>query len=203
MDPLQTHARTFDPDNYLAHHTHERTNQTAAAYLTPRPTASNSHNQHAKSLASLGPDLNAEFEIKLIGNRADGHNSSGSNSNTMRKRDGEQGLGLVDHAGTSARGSLEPQPSSAPGAATKELPVPSKPKRFLSLDTLRGITIIFMVLVNIQGADPFEQLGHSDRFGYTLADRVFPNFIFMVRTAVAIILLPIKLHAMTQSGSTF
>ncbi|KAF9192525.1 hypothetical protein BGZ51_005319 [Haplosporangium sp. Z 767] len=135
--------------------------QTAATYLMPRPTTSSGHNQHAESLASLGPDLNTEFEIKVIGNRVDGHNSS-SYSNTIRKN-GEQGLDLVDHAGTSARGSLEPQSSSR----------------------------------------PFGQLGYSAWFGYTLADWVFPNFIFMLDMTAVIVFSPIKPHAMKQSGSTF
>ncbi|KAF9105160.1 hypothetical protein BGX29_000519 [Mortierella sp. GBA35] len=50
-----------------------------------------------------------------------------------------------------------------------------------------------MVLVNTQGADPFEQLAHTPWFGYTLADWVFPNFIFMVGMAIAIVLSPTKL----------
>ncbi|KAF9279361.1 hypothetical protein BGZ68_007972 [Mortierella alpina] len=53
-----------------------------------------------------------------------------------------------------------------------------------------------MILVNTQGADPFEQLEHSEWFGYTLADWVFPNFIFMVGVAIAIVFSPNKLAAL-------
>ncbi|KAF9938485.1 hypothetical protein BGZ67_010788 [Mortierella alpina] len=60
-----------------------------------------------------------------------------------------------------------------------------------------------MILVNTQGADPFEQLEHSEWFGYTLADWVFPNFIFMVGVAIAIVFSPNKLAALQpQEGSS-
>ncbi|CAO3571747.1 unnamed protein product [Mortierella alpina] len=81
-------------------------------------------------------------------------------------------------------------------ASAEPIHAPTKPARLRSLDILRGITIIVMILVNTQGADPFEQLEHSEWFGYTLADWVFPNFIFMVGVAVAIVFSPNKLAAL-------
>lgn len=52
--------------------------------------------------------------------------------------------------------------------------------RFSSLDVFRGMTIVFMILVNTpgSGAKPFSPLVHSSWFGFTLADLVFPSFLF-------------------------
>lgn len=58
-------------------------------------------------------------------------------------------------------------------------------KRFVSLDVLRGLTIIGMILVNAQGpGDKFECLIHSSWNGCILADFVFPFFLFIVGAAV-------------------
>ncbi|KAF9575964.1 hypothetical protein EC968_000927 [Mortierella alpina] len=97
-----------------------------------------------------------------------------------------------------------PPPAVAAAATATATPInaPAKPARLRSLDILRGITIIVMILVNTQGADPFEQLEHSEWFGYTLADWVFPNFIFMVGVAVAIVFSPNKLAALQPQGES-
>ena len=53
--------------------------------------------------------------------------------------------------------------------------------RVLSIDVLRGATVALMILVNDPG-DPQEvypQLQHADWNGYTAADLVFPNFLFL------------------------
>ncbi len=59
--------------------------------------------------------------------------------------------------------------------------------RLTSLDVFRGITIAGMILVNIAGvADkvyPF--LEHADWNGCTLADLVFPFFLFIVGVAMS------------------
>ncbi|MDI9819860.1 MULTISPECIES: acyltransferase family protein [unclassified Legionella] len=53
--------------------------------------------------------------------------------------------------------------------------------RFLSLDVFRGITIILMILVNSPGNKTvYSWLAHSVWHGCTLADIVFPFFIFIV-----------------------
>jgi predicted acyltransferase len=54
-------------------------------------------------------------------------------------------------------------------------------QRLLSLDVLRGITIAGMILVNNgKGPDTFLPLKHSVWNGLSLADLVFPFFLFMV-----------------------
>ncbi|WP_437973709.1 heparan-alpha-glucosaminide N-acetyltransferase domain-containing protein [Sorangium sp. So ce295] len=54
--------------------------------------------------------------------------------------------------------------------------------RLKSLDIFRGITIIAMILVNFQGDFPaiYPPLAHSYWEGCTLADTVFPCFLFIV-----------------------
>ena len=65
-------------------------------------------------------------------------------------------------------------PESAAGAARKP--------RLLSLDVFRGLTIIGMLIVNNPGKaeTAFSQTRHSPWNGCTLADLVFPFFLFVV-----------------------
>lgn len=58
----------------------------------------------------------------------------------------------------------------------------SAPPRLQSLDALRGITVAAMILVNTSGdgAHTYPILAHSRWNGCTLADVVFPCFLFMV-----------------------
>ncbi len=62
-----------------------------------------------------------------------------------------------------------------------------KKQRFLSLDVFRGMTIFLMILVNTAGpgAAPYAQLQHAQWFGFTLADLVFPSFLFAVGNAMS------------------
>lgn len=54
-------------------------------------------------------------------------------------------------------------------------------KRILSLDVFRGLTIVLMILVNSQGnQNPYPILQHVDWNGCSLADLVFPFFLFIV-----------------------
>jgi predicted acyltransferase len=59
--------------------------------------------------------------------------------------------------------------------------------RFRSLDVFRGMTICLMIIVNTPGAgsDPYLILDHADWFGFTVADIVFPSFLFAVGNALA------------------
>lgn len=59
--------------------------------------------------------------------------------------------------------------------------------RFRSLDVFRGLTVAFMIVVNTSGpgAEPFAQLSHAKWFGLTLADLVFPAFLFAVGNAMS------------------
>jgi predicted acyltransferase len=69
-------------------------------------------------------------------------------------------------------------------AAVEALPVPVAPRaaRLLSLDVFRGLTIIGMLIVNNPGdaSTAFLQARHSPWNGCTLADLVFPFFLFVV-----------------------
>lgn len=57
----------------------------------------------------------------------------------------------------------------------------SHAKRILSLDVFRGLTIVLMVLVNSQGTRfIYPILDHASWNGCTLADLVFPSFLFIV-----------------------
>ena len=59
--------------------------------------------------------------------------------------------------------------------------------RFLSLDVFRGMTIVFMIIVNNagSGAAPFAPLEHAKWFGFTPTDLVFPSFLFAVGNAMS------------------
>jgi heparan-alpha-glucosaminide N-acetyltransferase len=59
--------------------------------------------------------------------------------------------------------------------------------RYPSLDTFRGLSLSIMVFVN-QGGGWYWWLNHSFWNGLTVADLVFPWFIFMMGTSLAIVL---------------
>jgi predicted acyltransferase len=63
-----------------------------------------------------------------------------------------------------------------------------KPGRIISLDALRGLTIAAMILVNNPGSwsHIYRPLRHADWHGWTLADLVFPFFLFIVGVSVAV-----------------
>jgi predicted acyltransferase len=66
------------------------------------------------------------------------------------------------------------------------LPIASPPKRVLSIDVLRGLTIALMILVNDPGDwdHVYTQLDHAPWNGFTLADLIFPNFLFIVGASI-------------------
>ena len=59
--------------------------------------------------------------------------------------------------------------------------------RFLSLDVFRGLTICLMIVVNTPGtgAHLYPYLVHAEWFGFTLADLVFPSFLFAMGNAMS------------------
>lgn len=67
-----------------------------------------------------------------------------------------------------------------------ERSVPSA-ERSLALDVFRGLTIALMILVNTpgKGAPFYPFLVHAKWFGFTLADLVFPSFLFIMGTAMS------------------
>ena len=64
----------------------------------------------------------------------------------------------------------------------------SQQPRLSSLDVLRGITVAVMILVNNagDGASSYMQLKHSTWNGCTIADVVFPLFLFIVGASTAL-----------------
>jgi predicted acyltransferase len=62
-----------------------------------------------------------------------------------------------------------------------------KSSRFLSLDVFRGLTICLMIVVNTPGtgASLYPYLVHANWFGFTLADLVFPSFLFAMGNAMS------------------
>ena len=60
-------------------------------------------------------------------------------------------------------------------------------QRFLSLDVFRGMVIGLMIIVNTpgKGAALYSSLVHAQWLGFTLADLVFPSFLFAVGNAMS------------------
>jgi predicted acyltransferase len=58
--------------------------------------------------------------------------------------------------------------------------IAEKKQRLLSLDVLRGLTVGGMILVNNGGPTSYAPLRHAAWNGLTIADLVFPFFLFMV-----------------------
>ena len=73
---------------------------------------------------------------------------------------------------------------NAPAASQSGAAVPEG--RLTSLDAFRGIAIALMILVNSPG-DPgnvYSILRHAEWNGWTLADTIFPSFLFMVGVSI-------------------
>lgn len=80
-------------------------------------------------------------------------------------------------------------PASGPAPAVPVMPVPGNvAERLLSLDTLRGMTIAGMILVNNPGtwSAIYPPLKHAQWHGCTPTDLVFPWFLFMVGVAMTL-----------------
>jgi predicted acyltransferase len=65
-----------------------------------------------------------------------------------------------------------------------------KKERFLSLDVFRGMTICLMIIVNTPGdaLHTFAPFKHAIWHGFTLADLVFPSFLFAVGNSLSFVL---------------
>ena len=66
--------------------------------------------------------------------------------------------------------------------------------RLLSIDVLRGMTLIFMIIVNQPGSwdNVFAPLLHADWNGLTPTDYIFPNFLFIVGVSITLSLSKLK-----------
>ena len=62
--------------------------------------------------------------------------------------------------------------------------------RFTALDVFRGMTIIFMIIVNSPGNydTTYSLLLHADWHGFTPTDLVFPSFLFAVGNAMSFVI---------------
>lgn len=58
-------------------------------------------------------------------------------------------------------------------------------RRVHSLDALRGLTILLMILVN-SGGGGYKYLEHAPWYGLTIADIVFPSFIFIMGFSIVL-----------------
>lgn len=73
---------------------------------------------------------------------------------------------------------------------------PQQKKRLLSLDVLRGITVVGMILVNNSGGKlSYDSLRHSAWNGLTLCDLVFPFFLFIMGISTYIALNKFRFQA--------
>jgi predicted acyltransferase len=68
--------------------------------------------------------------------------------------------------------------------------LPMELKRDHSLDAFRGLTVLLMIIVNIQGSGDaaFAALKHAEWNGLTFADLVFPWFLFIVGLSIPLAL---------------
>jgi predicted acyltransferase len=69
-----------------------------------------------------------------------------------------------------------------------EVSSPTKMKRLISLDALRGFTIAAMVIVNDPGSwsHVYRPLEHAEWNGCTLTDLIFPFFLFIVGISITL-----------------
>jgi len=83
----------------------------------------------------------------------------------------------MDNAATPAA-AIENPTAAVPPAKTKE--------RLLSLDVFRGMTLVAMTIVNMPGDHglTYAPLTHVAWTGWTIADLIFPFFIFIVGVAI-------------------
>jgi len=63
----------------------------------------------------------------------------------------------------------------------------TQPIRFQALDVFRGMAIVLMIIVNSPGSwdHVYAPLLHAEWHGFTLADLVFPSFLFAIGTAMS------------------
>jgi predicted acyltransferase len=63
----------------------------------------------------------------------------------------------------------------------------AKSERLVSLDAFRGLTMMLMVLVNNAGSGAiYYQFKHSPWNGWTIADTIFPSFLWIVGVAITL-----------------
>lgn len=92
-----------------------------------------------------------------------------------------------------------PQSTAKPTGGVPTGPQPAVPTRLASVDALRGCTVAAMLLVNNPGdwSHIFAPLRHADWHGWTGTDLIFPFFLFIVGTSLAL-----SLGARLEDGLT-
>lgn len=60
----------------------------------------------------------------------------------------------------------------------------ARPERVISVDVLRGLTIMLMILVNNSGDGAYWPLHHAQWNGWTPTDMVFPTFLFLMGASI-------------------
>jgi predicted acyltransferase len=80
----------------------------------------------------------------------------------------------------------------------------ARPRRLLSLDAFRGMTIAGMILVNNPGtwASIYPPLEHAEWHGWTPTDLIFPFFLFIVGVAMAFSFSQRKTQGQSRSRLT-
>ncbi len=78
-------------------------------------------------------------------------------------------------------------PSSILDSSVVDAKAHTKTERLVSLDAFRGLTMMLMVLVNNAGSSAiYHQLSHAPWNGWTIADTIFPSFLWIVGVAVTL-----------------
>jgi predicted acyltransferase len=92
-------------------------------------------------------------------------------------------------------------PVAVPASFFRVAPAIAAEKRLQSLDVLRGITIVLMILVNQSGdlAHTYRRLVHAPWNGLTFADIVFPCFLFIVGVSLVLSRSDRKQHGISRS----
>ncbi|KAG0244810.1 hypothetical protein BGW41_006368 [Actinomortierella wolfii] len=133
-------------------------------------------------------EMEAEQPVQLTSHPADSNNAPSKSSEDLN-----------DHRRAEAP-SPTPSPSPKEDAHVEPPPLVARPKlslpsnRLLSLDLLRGLAILLMITCNSQTGDViFKILEHPAWIGFSVADSIFPAFLFISGVAIPLaIRLPSK-----------
>ncbi|CAH1793906.1 unnamed protein product [Owenia fusiformis] len=83
------------------------------------------------------------------------------------------------------------------GNSNKQIASPPARQRLRSLDAFRGLSLVLMIFVNYRGGY-YWYFRHSRWNGLTLADLVFPWFVFIMGSSMALSFRSLKRHAVPR-----